>query len=73
MAKTYVKVIKKDAVINVPFTTDDIAKLQSILLKHLDKKVNLDDESWIIIEQLCERIDDNAFNQDKTESKEVIF
>lgn len=73
MAKTYVKVIKKDAVINVPFTTDDIAKLQSILLKHLDKKVNLDDDSWIIIEQLCERIDESAFSQDKTESKEVIF
>lgn len=73
MAKTYVNVIKKDAVINVPFTTDDIAKLQSILLKHLDKKVNLDDESWIIIEQLCERIDENALKQDKTESKEVSF
>ncbi len=73
MAKTYVNVIKKDAVINVPFTTDDIARLQAILLKHLDKKLSIDDESWNTIEELCERIDHNAVNQDKIESKEVSF
>jgi len=73
MAKTYVNVIKKDAVINVPFTTDDIARLQAILLKHLDKKLSIDDESWNTIEELCERIDQNAVNQDKIESKEVSF
>jgi hypothetical protein len=73
MAKTYVNVIKKDAVINVPFTTNDIVKLQAILLKHLDKKVSIDDESWNTLEELCDRIDQNAINQDKMESKEVSF
>lgn len=73
MAKTYIKVIKKDAVINVSFTTDDVAALQAILLKHLDNKFKLDDESWSTIEEICHRIDESAFNQNKTESVEVNF
>jgi hypothetical protein len=73
MAKTYVNILKKDAVINVPFTPADIARLQSILLKHLDKSVTLDDASWQTIEELCQRVDDHAREQNQTESKEVNF
>ena len=73
MAKTYVNVIKKDAVINVPFTTDDVAKLQAILLKHLDYKIAIDDDSWNTVEELCSRIDHYAIIQHKIESKEVLF
>lgn len=73
MAKTYVNILRKDAVINVPFTPADTAKLQMILLKHLDKSVSLDDSSWKTIEELCQRIDDEARQQNQTESKEVDF
>jgi hypothetical protein len=73
MAKTYVNILKKDAVITVPFTPNDITKLHAILLKHLDKSVSLDDASWQTIEDLCQRIDDEAKTQNQTESKEVNF
>lgn len=71
MANTYVNVIKKDATITVPFTTDDVASLQCILLRHLDHKNHLDDQSWATIETICERIDYYAQLQNQTESKEV--
>jgi hypothetical protein len=73
MARTYVNVIKKGAVVNVPFSTDDIARLQSILLRHLDSQANLDQRSWDTIEEICERIDSCARQQNQTESKEVEF
>lgn len=73
MASTYVTVIKKNANINVPFTTDDIAELQAILLRHLDKKAHLDKESWETIESICERIDACAKEQNLTVEQEVTF
>lgn len=69
--KTLVSVLKNDAVINVQVTVEDVAALQSILLKHLDKQIKLDDSSWNIIQEFCERIDDEARNQDQTETREL--
>lgn len=69
--KTLVSVLKSDAVINVQMTVEDVAAFQSILLKHLDKQIKLDDSSWNIIQELCERIDDEARNQDQTETREL--
>lgn len=69
--KTLVSVLKNDAVINVQMTVEDVAAFQSILLKHLDKQIKLDDSSWNIIQELCERIDDEARNQDQTETREL--
>jgi len=68
MANTYVDVIKKDAVINVPFTTNDVSALQSILIKQLERKVSIDD-----IEEICHRIDKCAKDQNNTESKNTEF
>jgi hypothetical protein len=73
MSRIYVNAIKKNAVIQVPFNTDDISKLHCILLKHLDNKVSLDDDSWQTIELLCSKIDEYARLQNQTESKEVNF
>jgi hypothetical protein len=73
MSKTYMSSLKKDAVIQVPVTTDDIAKLHSILLKHLDNKISLDPRSWEIIEKLCYKIDACAEEQNLTELKEIEF
>jgi len=73
MLNTYVDVIKTNAVVNVPFTTKDVAALQLILLKNLDHRINLDDISWSIIEGLCTRIDDCAKEQNLIESKEISF
>jgi hypothetical protein len=73
MAKTYIALLKKDAKIEFVFNTEDIAKLQTILLKHLTKENVLDDESWNIIQDLCNRIDECAQKQNQIESKEVNF
>jgi RNA:NAD 2'-phosphotransferase (TPT1/KptA family) len=73
MSKTYVTVLKKDALIKVPFTTDEISQLHSILLRHLDDQCKLDDRSWSTIESLCSKIDKYAELQNQTESKEVNF
>lgn len=73
MSKIYVNAIRKNAVIQVPFNTDDIARLHRILLKHMDNQCSLDDESWNSIESLCSKIDDYARKQNQTESKEVNF
>ena len=73
MSKTYMSSLKKDAVIQVPITTDDIAKLHSILLKHLDDQISLDDISWKTIERLCSKIDACAEQQNLTELKEIQF
>jgi len=73
MLKTYVSVLKKDAIIQVPFTTNDISQLHSILLRHLDDQCKLDDTSWSIIESLCGKIDRFAATQNQTESKELNF
>jgi len=73
MSKTYVTSLRKDAVIQVPITSDDIAKLHSVLLKHLDSQINLDNKSWDVIERLCNKIDRCAEEQNLTESREVNF
>jgi hypothetical protein len=73
MSRIYVNAIKKNAIIKVPFNTDDITRLHRILLKHLDSKFSLDDESWGTIESLCSKIDECARLQNQTESKEVNF
>lgn len=73
MPNTYVDVIKQGAVINVPFTSNDIAALQTILLKNLDNQIKLDDTSWNTIEGLCSRVDHCAKDQNLTESKEISF
>jgi RNA:NAD 2'-phosphotransferase (TPT1/KptA family) len=73
MSKTYVSSLRKDAVIQVPITSDDIAKLHSILLKHLDNQISLDDNSWAAIEKLCNKIDRCAEEQNLTELREVNF
>lgn len=73
MARTYVNVIKKGAVVSVPFSTDDIARLQAILLRHLDDQARLDAASWDTIEEICQRIDNCAKDQNQTERKEVDF
>lgn len=66
-------VFKRDAQITVPFTTDDVAALQSILLRHLAGEVRLDNPSWDAITDLCTRIDQCAKDQHQTVSKEVEF
>jgi RNA:NAD 2'-phosphotransferase (TPT1/KptA family) len=73
MSKTYMSSLKKDAVVQVPMSTEDIAKLHSILLKHLDSQISLDDRSWETIERLCSKIDKCADKQNLTELKEVNF
>lgn len=73
MSKTYMSSLKKDAVVQVPMSTEDIAKLHTILLKHLDNQISLDDKSWEIIEALCSKIDKCADKQNLTELKEVNF
>lgn len=73
MAKTYVSVLKKGAVINVKFTTDDISKLHSILLRSLDNQNQLDSASYDTINELCGRIDDEARQQNQTVNREINF
>lgn len=73
MSKIFVNAIKKDAIVQVPFDTDEIAKLHSILLRHLDGKCSLDDTSWETVELLCSKIDDYARIQNQVEPKEVNF
>jgi hypothetical protein len=73
MPNTYVDVIKKNVVINVSFTLADVTALQTILLKHLEHKITLDDKSWNIIEDLCTKVDQCAKDQNLTESKEISF
>jgi|APGre2960657404_1045060.scaffolds.fasta_scaffold544052_2 hypothetical protein len=73
MAKTYVSVVKRNAVINVPFNTSDISELHSILLRNLDDQNVLDKKTWDTINNLCERIELCAKEQNQTESKEVNF
>lgn len=73
MAKTYVSVVKRNAVINVPFTTFDIFELHSILLRNLDDQNVLDNKTRESINNLCERIEACAKEQNQTESKEVNF
>ena len=73
MSKTYFNVLKKDALVNVPFTTNQVSELHSILLRHLDNQCNLDDKSWKTIESLCHDIDRYANMQKQFESKEVHF
>jgi hypothetical protein len=73
MPKTYVNVIRKDAVISVPFTCKDVSAYQTVLLKHISGDIQLDDQSWQIIEELCTRIDNQAEEQNLTESKSIEF
>jgi hypothetical protein len=73
MAKTYVSVLKKNAVINVNFTNEDITRLHAILLRHLDNQNQLDDKSYSTINDLCSKIEDAAKKQNQTENKEVNF
>lgn len=73
MAKTYVSIVKRNAVINVPFTTSDIFELHSILLRNLDDQNVLDNKTRESINNLCERIEACAKEQNQTESKEVNF
>lgn len=73
MSKTYFNVLKKDAEINVTFTTDQVAELHSILLRHLDNMCHLDTKSWESIESLCLRIDTCAASQSQFEQQEVNF
>jgi len=73
MSKTYFNVLKKDAVVNVPFTTKHISQIQLILLRHLDNQCNLDTASRETIESLCHDIDRYATSQKQFESKEVRF
>lgn len=73
MAKTYVSVLKKGAVINVDFTSEDITKLHAILLRHLDNQNQLDNNSYDTINELCAKIEDAARKQNQTEDKEVNF
>ena len=71
MAKTYVNVVRRDAVINVPFNTSDISELHSILLRNLDDQNVLDQKTWNTINNLCEKIEICARQQNQTESKEL--
>ena len=73
MSKIFVNAIKKDAVVKVPFNTDEISQRHCILLKHLDGKFSLDDASWETVESLCSKIDNYARIQNQVESKEVNF
>lgn len=73
MNKTYVNVIKADAKINVPFTTNDVAALQAILLRHISGTINLDQATLDTIDTLCARIDDFACEQHQMETKEIEF
>jgi hypothetical protein len=73
MINTHVDVIKEGAVINVPFTSADVAALQAILLKSLNHQVKIDDASWNTIEGLCLRVDQCAKDQNLTHSHEISF
>lgn len=73
MPNTYVDIIKKDAVVQVPVTNRDIVALQSILLRSIEHKISLDDSSWETIENLCARIDECAKEQNLTESRIIEF
>jgi len=73
MAKTYVSVLKKGAVINVKFNTDDITKLHAILLRSLDNQNQLDTASYDTINELCSRIDNAARQQNQTVNRELNF
>ena len=73
MAKTYVSVLKKGALINVKFTTEDITKLHAILLRSLDNQNVLDTASYDTINELCTRIDDSARQQNQTVNREINF
>jgi len=73
MAKTYVSVLKKGAVINVKFNTDDISRLHAILLRSLDNQNQLDTASYDTINELCSRIDDEARQQNQTVNREINF
>ena len=73
MAKTYVSVLKKGAIINVKFTTDDISKLHSILLRSLDNQNVLDTASYDTINELCGKIDNEATRQNQTVNREINF
>ena len=73
MAKTYVSVLKKGAVINVKFNTDDISRLHAILLRSLDNQNQLDTASYDTINELCGRIDDAARQQNQTVNREINF
>lgn len=73
MSKLNVSFLKKGAVVNVPLSTGEIANLHSLLLKHLDDQISLDDISWDIITNLCHKIDACAEQQNLTEPKEVNF
>lgn len=73
MTKTYMSVLKNDALIMVPFTTVDVSALQSILIRHINGEATLDEVSWKTIETFCTRIDDCAADQHQMESKEVEF
>lgn len=73
MAKTYVSVLKKGAIINVKFTTDDIAKFHAILLRSLDNQNLLDTASYDTINELCGRIDNEASKQNQTVNREINF
>lgn len=73
MAKTYLNMLKDDAIIKVEFKPSDIVKLQAIIFKHMSKSITIDDDSWNTILDLCQRIDDEASRQKQTVSKEVNF
>ena len=73
MPNTHIDVIKQGAVVNVPFTTQDISALHVILLKNLDDQIKLDKTSWDTIEQLCSKVDQCAKDQKLTQSKEISF
>ena len=73
MSKTYVTVLKRNALIEVPFNTDEVSQLHSILLRHLDDQCKLDDKSWDTIKSICSKIDRYAEIQNQTVSKEVQF
>ena len=73
MSKTYVTVLKRNALIEVPFNTDEVSQLHSILLRHLDDQCKLDDKSWDTIKSICSKIDRCAEIQNQTVSKEVNF
>ncbi len=70
MANTYVDALKKDAKVSIELSIKDIHVLQVVLLKNslgqtVDK--SLIDSLFI----LCDRIDENAKNQNQTVLKAV--
>lgn len=73
MSKTFVNVFKTDAQVDVSLSTSDIHAIQSILLRHLNGVIELDEKSWNTIQDLCEKIEQSAIMQDQMERKEVEF